>query len=257
MKFVDYYGDDRLRHKIVYNRNSYSECVYCGAKADTREHVPSKVFLDKPYPDNLGIVPACFKCNNSFSKDELFLSILIEKLKRKHFGQKYVFSNETTERLNKNKKLVNEIETIINNNNINECGETIKRILFKLAIGHAVFEVSEGYCAKEGTVHYKFLNDVSDEEFENFTTPFIINDHLLPEIGSRAYERIMIVDVDLASVDGKEQRKRTTLALLNWVDVQKSKYVYTCYKFEDEIIVKMIINEFLLAKVILVVDDIL
>lgn len=92
MKFVDYYGDDRLRHKIIYNRNSYSECVYCGAKADTREHVPSKVFLNKPYPDNLGIVPACFKCNNSFSRDELFLSILIEKLKSKHLGQKYELS---------------------------------------------------------------------------------------------------------------------------------------------------------------------
>lgn len=227
MKFVDYYGDDRLRHKIIYNRNSYSECVYCGAKADTREHVPSKVFLNKPYPDNLGIVPACFKCNNSFSRDELFLSILIEKLKSKHLGQKYVFSNDTTERLNKNKKLVNEIETIINNNNINECDETIKRILFKLAIGHAVFEVSEGYCAKNGTVHYKFFNDVSDEEFENFTAPFIINNHLLPEIGSRVYERITIVDVVLSSANDKEQRIQTTLALLNWVEVQRSKYVVT------------------------------
>lgn len=79
----------------------------------------------------------------------------------------------------------------------------------------------------------------------------------MPEIGSRVYERITIVDVVLSSANDKEQRIQTTLALLNWVEVQRSKYVYTCYKFADEIIVKMMINEFLLAEVILFVDDIL
>lgn len=106
MKFVDFYGDDRLRHKIIFNRNSYSECIYCGQKADTREHVPSKVFLIKPYPNHLAIVPSCFECNNSFSKDELFLSIFIEKLKVNYYGQNYILSEEIKARILKNEKLV-------------------------------------------------------------------------------------------------------------------------------------------------------
>lgn len=29
-------------------------CVYCAAKPDTRDHCPSKVLLDEPYPANFG-----------------------------------------------------------------------------------------------------------------------------------------------------------------------------------------------------------
>jgi len=76
--------------------------------------VPSKVLLVKPYPENLGIVPACFKCNNSFSNDELFLSILTEKLKIKHYGPQYTLSEETITRIKKNKKLDDDIERVNN-----------------------------------------------------------------------------------------------------------------------------------------------
>jgi len=31
-------------------------CVYCGAHPETRDHVPSKVLLDKPYRDRM-LVP--------------------------------------------------------------------------------------------------------------------------------------------------------------------------------------------------------
>ena len=75
----DFLGDERLRDRIVYNNGS-SFCVYCGSLADSREHVPSKVFLRKPYPDNLYTVPACKKCNNSFSQDELYTRVVLDTL---------------------------------------------------------------------------------------------------------------------------------------------------------------------------------
>ncbi|MED1876959.1 hypothetical protein [Brevibacillus borstelensis] len=255
MKFVDFLGDDRLRYKIVYTRDSYTECVYCGEKADTREHVPSKVFLVKPYPAFLGIVPACFKCNNSFSSDELFLSILIEKLKSIYYGEKYILSEETIGRINKYKKIANQIDMAIANKRINEFDKRISRVLFKLAIGHAVFEVSEGYCIKEGIVSYSFRDSMSNEEIEEFSAPFILNGQVFPEVGSRAFERIIVVEMDLASVHDPEQKINTRLALLEWVDVQATKYSYTSYLFGDEIVVKIIINEFLYAQVIIRLDD--
>jgi len=53
-------------------------CVYCGKHPDTRDHVPSKVLLDEPYPSNLSVVDACLQCNSSFSLDEQYLACLIE-----------------------------------------------------------------------------------------------------------------------------------------------------------------------------------
>jgi len=55
-------------------------CIYCGDKASTKDHVPPKCFLDKPYPENLRTVPACRNCNNSFSSDEEFAMYLADYL---------------------------------------------------------------------------------------------------------------------------------------------------------------------------------
>ena len=56
-------------------------CIYCGGIAKTRDHVPSKAFLDKPYPENIPVVPCCSECNNKFSKDEEYVVCAIECLK--------------------------------------------------------------------------------------------------------------------------------------------------------------------------------
>jgi hypothetical protein len=51
-------------------------CVYCGVAdlgENSREHVPPKLFLERPFPDNLRVVPSCSACNNSWSADEEYL----------------------------------------------------------------------------------------------------------------------------------------------------------------------------------------
>lgn len=54
-------------------------CSYCGDLADSKDHIPSRNLLEKPYPDNLFTIYACKKCNQSFSLDEeLFLHSLAE-----------------------------------------------------------------------------------------------------------------------------------------------------------------------------------
>jgi hypothetical protein len=62
------FADDRL----------ISGCIYCGGPAETRDHVPSRFFLDTPYPENLPVVGCCEECNRGFSKDEQYLVCLIE-----------------------------------------------------------------------------------------------------------------------------------------------------------------------------------
>ncbi|MBV7337585.1 hypothetical protein KFU94_57025 [Chloroflexi bacterium TSY] len=76
MKQYRNYGDVR----------QYSWCAYCGGDTKTREHVPSKVLLDKPYPKNLPIVSACESCNAGFSMDEEYIACWIEVARTQKYG---------------------------------------------------------------------------------------------------------------------------------------------------------------------------
>jgi hypothetical protein len=46
-------------------------CAYCGQQKQlTADHVPPKLLLDRPYPPNLWVVPACSDCNQAFKADD-------------------------------------------------------------------------------------------------------------------------------------------------------------------------------------------
>jgi hypothetical protein len=52
-------------------------CIYCNrAVADTVDHIPPKLLLAQPYPDNLLTVPSCSKCNSSFQKDDEYTRVI-------------------------------------------------------------------------------------------------------------------------------------------------------------------------------------
>lgn len=54
------------------------KCIYCGTDGDiTVDHVPPKLLLEQPYPENLITVPACFPCNQSFQKDDEYLRTML------------------------------------------------------------------------------------------------------------------------------------------------------------------------------------
>jgi hypothetical protein len=65
------------RHLFIDERHT-GMCVYCGTHPDTRDHVPSKVLLDEPYPPELPVVGACQGCNTSFSLDEQYLACFLD-----------------------------------------------------------------------------------------------------------------------------------------------------------------------------------
>lgn len=255
MKADNYLGDYRLSHRVVYSKNTYTECIYCGKKADTREHVPSKVFLLEPLPENLPTLPACLECNNSYSHDELIVSILVQLLKKKHYGANYEFSETVKKRLIKERNidLVKKLNDIIDKNEFSTLDKEINRVLTKLAIGHSVWEISEGYFTGGGRetsesvhVEYRTIDNMSEDEINDFLQYFIITNELLPELGSRAYnERILVMEIN-----GKPSH-----IILDWVEVQDAEYMYTCYRFGNEILVKMLINNYLFAKVTINLED--
>lgn len=242
------YVDDRIMHRIMYRRGMYSLCIYCGKKANSREHIPSRVFLKVPYPDNLGIVPACKRCNNGYSSDEIFLYLFIEKLK-KRFYKDYEFSNDTLLRIGKYKSIVNEVDGLINNaqGNLYSIKDLrVNNVLEKLALGHAVYELSvgwrsESWSGKCNYLYYGFFPNLSVDEMDEIDSCFNLNDYMLPEVGSRIFDKIYVIK--LTTESGKE----VPLCLLDWIDVQDNTYRYTCFVFDHTIIVKIVISEFLYA----------
>lgn len=91
-------------------------CIYCREENTTRDHIPSKILLDKPYPENLPVVGACFSCNNGFSLDEEYLACLIEVLIAKTAEPSKLARGKIADILKDNEKLRKQLELISNSN---------------------------------------------------------------------------------------------------------------------------------------------
>lgn len=83
-------------------------CAICGVRvATTRDHLPPKALLVKPYPDNLITVPACAVCNNGASQvDEQFRVYLAATVGDKSESAKKLWKDRSLATLRKNRKLV-------------------------------------------------------------------------------------------------------------------------------------------------------
>ena len=101
-------GDDGLGYYCSWNKSSSNGGIYCGGKATTREHVPSKAFLVELYPEDMATMPACFDCNNGFSKDEEYVSCYLEVLKAAIYPG-YSISESVEKRLARNERLAHAI----------------------------------------------------------------------------------------------------------------------------------------------------
>ncbi len=58
-------------------KTNTKECCYCGAPADTRDHVIPRCLFDASAGHDLITVPPCQACNESFSKDEEYFRAYI------------------------------------------------------------------------------------------------------------------------------------------------------------------------------------
>jgi len=257
MKHRDYFGDDRLAHYTEKDKNTISSCIYCGNYADTREHSPSKVFLDKPYPNELPITPSCSACNNSFSHDELSVSMLVEVYKTIY--NKADFSDKFCKRINKFPNIFYSSYFGIKNSPKSFYTDKITRVLVKLAIGHSVFELTRCYPADlencKIEVSYQFLPNMNQIEIDNYNR--VEKMDLFPEIGSRAFAGIATSDeqanymyaMEVNASSGKNE-KSIRFLFTDWIDVQEDKYRYICFHRDIDIVVKIAISEFLYGTVV-------
>ncbi len=220
-----------------------SWCVHCGEWIGnvkiSRDHVPSKSLVLKPYPENLPVVLICETCNGKFSPDEEYLSAFlscvltgstkpdIQKIPRaKRILQN---SQKLRARIEKSKT---EYKTIGGDTQTIWKPEydRIKRVIVKNARGHAYFEYGEPMLEEPSHVSTVPLDSLTEQERNEFET--VDFGGLFPEVGSRMMTRVL-TGQDLS--DG-------------WIMVQDGVYRYSVVQ-QGRILVRSVLCEYLATEV--------
>jgi hypothetical protein len=180
------FGDDRNK----------GWCVYCGGPGETRDHVPSRVLLDEPYPPELPVLPACVACNAAFSRDEAYLACLVEcaltgsvesAKGRRKVGKILAKSPALATRLAAARC---EREGQIG---FNPESERVRSIILKLGRGHAAFENNEPRIDEPESILFAPFTAMSETERKRFENGLDGSGGLArwPEVGSRAMTRLL------------------------------------------------------------------
>ena len=158
---------------IFYKKHLNNLCIYCEKeKAETRDHVPSKIILNTPYPNELFVVPSCKKCNSELANDEAYFRCLIECVKSGSTDLKKIKSTKVIRILEKQRKLKKRIEK----SKYIEKGDTffkvehdrIKNVVDKHAFAHASHVSDKIILEKPAESSIKPLCQLSKKETERF-----------------------------------------------------------------------------------------
>jgi hypothetical protein len=218
-------------------------CLYCSASTENREHIPSRVLLDEPYPDNLPIMPSCVACNRGFSLDEEYFACLIECARAGSVDG--VERSKIREILQHSPALA---ARIMKARTVSQSGEVsfqleherIKNVVVKLARGHAAYELDEQI--REDPAHIMFvpIHTLSHDALQHFENSHTGDSHQLagwPEVGTRAMQRMVVATPDNVILGN------------DWIEVQEGQYRYIAIS-EDAVVVRFVIGEYLACEVI-------
>jgi hypothetical protein len=225
-------------------------CIYCGGPEETRDHVPSRVFLDSPPPDNLPVVWACSTCNHGFSLDEAYVACLIESVIAGSTDPDCIRRPGIASVLRRTPALRARIQAaksaIGAQIQFNIEPDRIRNVVLKLARGHAAFELSQ-ICRDEPTSLWWYpISMMTDAEREDFEASHVVQ--MFGEIGSRASQRFMATQITLESLNG-ETSTMMNLVINDWLDVQEGCYRYLAIDDDGEIKIKIVIAEYLACEV--------
>ncbi len=225
MKQLPSYGDKR----------TLAFCAFCGGGTGTRDHCPSRVFLDEPYPQNLPVIPACSICNSSFSADEEYVACLISCIIAGSTDPDTLLREKTRRILNDKPFLRARIEqtrSISDGATIFKPErERVAAVITKLAQGHALYELHESYAHTPDEIDFMPLLLMGLAQREAFELPEPPS--VWPEVGSRAMQRLAT---------------GTNLTADGWIDVQPGRYRFHALA-GDGIDVRIVINEYLACHV--------
>ena len=224
MRQIPCYGDER----------TLAFCTFCGGETGTRDHCPSRVFLDEPYPENLPVVPACSTCNTGISEDEEYFACLVscviagstdpDKMPRKKtrrilMAKPFLRAKIEHAQSELDRSIVFKPEY-----------ERITAVVTKLAKGHALYELHESCTHNPASIDclpLSYMSEAQREAFENPNDLFCLSPW--PEVGSRALQRRLM---------------GTDIAYSGWIDIQPGRYRFRASQ-ESGVDVRIVIHEYL------------
>lgn len=222
------YGDDRNK----------GFCVHCGGPSETLDHVPSKVLLDEPYPENLMAAPACRACNNDLSLDEEYLACLLECVIAGDTSPEKLHRAKIARILRENISLsarLQRTQTVDAGGPVwAVANERVNRVVLKLARCHAAFELNEPQLQEPSHLGVKPLPLMTEDEraaFESDADAFDV----WPEVGSRAMQRVLVAGTDTFD-DG-------------WLVVQEGNYRFRTSQ-ANGLTVRIVLREYLGCEVV-------
>lgn len=222
------YGDDRNK----------GFCVHCGGPSETVDHVPSKVLLDEPYPENLMAAPACRKCNNGLSLDEEYLACLLECVIAGDAAPDKLRRVKIARILRENSSLLTRLQRARTDGAEGPVwaaeNERVNRVVLKLARCHAAFELNEPQIQEPSHLGFKPLPLMTEDEravYENDDDALDV----WPEVGSRAMQRVLVAGTD-AFVEG-------------WLAVQEGNYRFRISQ-TNGLTVKIVLREYLGCEIV-------
>jgi hypothetical protein len=224
MDHLDSFADDRL----------VLGCLYCSAPTQNREHVPSRVLLDKPYPENLPVMPCCTKCNSGFSLDEEYFACLIECART---GSVDAVKRPNIRRILQESPAL--AARIMSARTVSEGGEAsfqpesarVKNIVVKLARGYELNEQKHDYPEH---VMVEPLRTLSPDALQHFETP--PQPVAWPEVGTRAMQRMVVVTPGNMILGN------------DWIEVQEGQYRYVAIA-DGPVMVRFVVGEYLACEV--------
>jgi hypothetical protein len=212
-----------------------ANCMFCAGRTETRDHCPSRILLDEPYPAHLPVLPACAACNAGFSLDEEYFACLIECART---GSIEAVTRPKIQRILEQKPAL--AQRLKQARAITEDGGTIfsveyeraKSVVIKLARGHAAFELSEPKHNDPShimIIPIHLLDAGARDHFENSPAPIV-----WPEVGSRAMQRMLVVDAKAHS---------------DWIEVQEGQYRYLAVA-GGAVMIRFVVSKYLACEVI-------
>jgi hypothetical protein len=224
-------------------------CIYCGGPAQSKDHVPSRVLLEPPYPENLPVVGCCEDCNQGFSKDEEYVACFVEMVlagsanpeqcRRKSIARALRRSPALQARLESSKKEIDGRTVFAVED------ERLKKVMLKLARGHAAYELSQLRQEEPDYFWCGLLETMQPEEQESFNAAH--EQQLFDEVGSRGLQRMLVTHMVIRRPSGEES---TIGFLLNeWVDVQGGFYRYLAIDDCGCVVIRIVVAEYLACEV--------
>lgn len=223
------------RHLFVDQRLT-GFCAYCAGGADTRDHVPSKVFLDEPLPTLLPVVDCCRACNVGFSKAEEYLACFVEcvrsgtadptRLSRAKVSRTLIARPHIAQRVSAASGLLPD----------GSLGwepdvDLVRATVLKLARGHIAYEISVYHVEPPRVIRFTPVALLDAVQMHDYFDVRVSG--LYPEIGSRSF---------IALVEGRPTGYE------RWRVIQPGNYRYAVGQ-DDGDWAKFVIGEYLACHV--------